>query len=61
MLTGGGALLKGLDRCVSDAVGAPCFVAENAIECVARGVEMSFDLVDDLLDGFEKVSIHRYK
>lgn len=61
MLTGGGALLKGLDRCVSDAVGAPCYVAENAIECVARGVEMSFDLVDDLLDGFEKVSIHRYK
>lgn len=61
VLTGGGALLKGLDRCISDEVGAPCFVAENAIECVARGVEMSFDMVDDLLDGFEKVSIHRYK
>lgn len=61
VLTGGGALLSGLDKCIAEDVGAPCFIAENAIECVALGIEKSFEMVDDLLDGFQQISIHRYK
>ncbi len=60
-LTGGGAMLKGFPELVSAATGAPCQVAENPIECVARGVQLSFKYIDKLLDGFEKISLYRYK
>lgn len=61
ILTGGGAMLKGLAELISEAVGAPCKMADNPIECVARGVQKAFDYTDELLDGFEKISIYRYK
>ena len=31
------------------------------IECVAKGVAKAFDYTDELLDGFEKISLYRYK
>lgn len=37
MLTGGGALLKNLDKLLSKETGMPVFVAENALACVAYG------------------------
>lgn len=37
VLTGGGALLKGLDTLISDELGIPVYVAENALTCVAEG------------------------
>lgn len=37
MLTGGGALLKNLDKLLSKETGVPVFVAENALACVAYG------------------------
>lgn len=61
VLTGGGALLNGLDKYIQERIGAPCYVADDAIECVAKGVEMSFELSEELLDGFEKISLYRYK
>ncbi|MCH5199419.1 MAG: rod shape-determining protein [Oscillospiraceae bacterium] len=61
ILTGGGALLGGLDKYIQKHIGAPCYVADNPLECVARGVEAAFDLSEDLMDGFEKISIYRYK
>lgn len=61
VLTGGGALLKGLDKYVQEIIGSPCYVADNPLECVARGVEASFSLSEELLDGFEKISLYRYK
>lgn len=61
ILTGGGAMLKGLAELISETVGAPCKMADNPIECVARGVQKAFDYTDELLDGFEKISIYRYK
>ena len=61
ILTGGGALLGGLDKYVQKQIGAPCFVAGNPLECVARGVEAAFSLSEELMDGFEKISIYRYK
>ncbi|MDD3766097.1 MAG: rod shape-determining protein [Eubacteriales bacterium] len=36
-LTGGGALLKGLDRLVSKETGMPVMIAENPLDCVAVG------------------------
>lgn len=61
LLTGGGALLGGLAELITDRVGAPCFVAENPIECVARGVDLAFSMSNDLLDGFEQVSLYGFK
>lgn len=37
VLTGGGALLAGLDQLLMNELGIPVFVAENALRCVAEG------------------------
>ena len=61
LLTGGGALLGGLPELISDNVGAPCFVAENPIECVARGVDAAFKMSGELLDGFEQIQLYNFR
>lgn len=37
MLTGGGALLQGLDTLIQEETGIPVFVAEEPLDCVANG------------------------
>lgn len=37
MLTGGSALLRHMDRLLTKETGVPCYVAENALACVAIG------------------------
>ncbi|MCQ2604457.1 MAG: rod shape-determining protein [Spirochaetia bacterium] len=37
VLTGGGALLAGLDTLISNEIGVPVFVAEDPLLCVAKG------------------------
>lgn len=37
VMTGGGSLLPGIDKAVSEATKMPTFVAEDAITCVVRG------------------------
>jgi rod shape-determining protein MreB len=37
VLTGGGALLNGLDQVLRDATGLPVVIAEDALQCVALG------------------------
>jgi len=59
ILTGGGAMLRGLDKLISHHTGAPCRLADNPIECVARGIEKAFSFADELMDGFEKVSMYK--
>lgn len=61
LLTGGGAMLGGLAELVADRVGAPCIVADNAIESVARGVDRAFSMSNELLDGFEQVQLYNFK
>ncbi len=39
-LTGGGALLKGLDELIAIETGMPVYVAENPLDCVAAGTGM---------------------
>ena len=36
-LAGGGALIRGLDRLLSDKMGMPFFVAEDPLRCVVNG------------------------
>lgn len=61
ILTGGGALLGGLDRLISRETGIHCRVAEEPISCVARGAGRAFGMLDQLLDGFEKIPLYSYK
>jgi len=37
VMTGGGALLRNLDKVISNATGVPVFVAENPLHCVVLG------------------------
>ena len=37
VMTGGGALLRGIDRLLTKETGVPCYVADNPIACVALG------------------------
>lgn len=58
-LTGGGALLFGLDRLMSSELGVKCNIAEDPMSCVARGTRYAFKNIDKLLDGFEQVSMYK--
>lgn len=58
-LTGGGALINGIDRLLSKEIGVPCHVADDPISCVAKGAQRAFTCLDKLLDGFENVSLYR--
>jgi rod shape-determining protein MreB len=48
VMTGGGALLYGLDKLIMDAMHVPVTVAEDAVSCVALGTGKALDYVDKL-------------
>ncbi|ODN30468.1 rod shape-determining protein [Fervidobacterium thailandense] len=37
VLTGGGALLRGIDRAIEEEIGVPCRIADEPLMCVAKG------------------------
>lgn len=45
-LTGGGALLRGLDELMSEEIGIPVFVAENPLDCVVLGTAKELEKTD---------------
>lgn len=47
VLTGGGALLKNLDKMLTSVTGVPCIVAEEPLLCVARGTGIALDNLDE--------------
>lgn len=49
-LTGGGALLKNLDRYISEETGLPVKIAEDPLLCVALGAGKALDNLDKLKD-----------
>ena len=50
VLTGGGSLLRGLDRLLSNETGLPVIVAEDPLTCVARGGGRALEIMDDRND-----------
>ena len=47
VLTGGGALLRDLDRLLVEETGLPVIIAEDPLTCVARGGGRALELVDE--------------
>ncbi len=47
VLTGGGALLRDLDRLLMEETGLPVVVAEDPLTCVARGGGRALELMDE--------------
>ncbi|MBR3673186.1 MAG: rod shape-determining protein [Clostridia bacterium] len=48
ILAGGGALIKNLDKLLSIATGMPVLVADNPLDCVARGAGKTLDEIEKL-------------
>jgi rod shape-determining protein MreB len=48
VLTGGGALLRDIDRLLMEETGLPVIVAEEPLTCVARGSGMALEKMDQL-------------
>ncbi len=47
VLTGGGALLRDLDRLLMEETGLPVIVAEDPLTCVARGGGRALEMIDE--------------
>ena len=60
ILTGGGALIGGLDKLIESETKIHTYAADDPLRCVARGTSLAFDHLDTLLDGFEKISLYGY-
>ena len=47
VLTGGGALLRNLDRLLMEETGLPVVIAEDPLTCVARGGGRALEMIDE--------------
>ncbi len=58
-LTGGGAMLLGIDKFMEEKIGVKCNIPDDAVSCVAKGTRLAFNNVGKLLDGFEHISLFK--
>lgn len=47
VMTGGGSLLRNIDKLLTKVTGVPCHVSSDALLCVAKGTGMALEHLDD--------------
>lgn len=57
MLTGGGALLRGLDKLLAVETNIPIHIAEDALSCVALGTGAALEQYDEIRTNFDMVGV----
>ena len=55
VITGGGALLRDIDRLLSEETGLPVIIADDPLTCVARGGGKALELMDS--QGFDMLAM----
>jgi len=48
MLSGGGVLLKGLDKLIYSKIHIPAYIAENSLDCVVLGAGECLNMIDKI-------------
>ena len=48
VMTGGGSMLKGLQKLIQKETGVPCILVEKPLECVAVGAGQAFELFKNM-------------
>jgi len=46
VLSGGGAMLKNLDQLITKTIEVPCYVAEDPLKCVVKGIGIALENLD---------------
>jgi len=54
VMTGGGAMIRGLDKFIQEITRVPVYLAEDPISCVALGTGKVLDYMDTLGDSYNK-------
>jgi len=52
VITGGGALLEGIDKLINDQTNLPVSIADDPLTCVARGGGIALEMINQLDMGF---------
>ena len=50
LLAGGGALIKNLDKLLSEVTGIPVYIAQEPVDCVVKGTEKTLEDIEKLKD-----------
>ena len=57
IMTGGGALLDGLDKLIERVTNVPVYIAEDSVSCVASGTGKMLEFVDKLDDSYDGYNV----
>lgn len=57
IMTGGGALLDGLDKLIEKVTNVPVYVADDSVSCVASGTGKMLEFVDKLDDTYDGYNV----
>lgn len=60
LLTGGGALLRGMPERITEETGVPCYLADDPCGCVALGTSMAFSMLDTFNTGFINAATYEH-